>query len=98
MGDLLRSASLDPETAVGDAEERELVASRVRHAVAGLDARQRYIVEQRLMREEPLTLVEVGEHLGFSRERARQLEGRARRTLGPALADLRSVLDRRRAA
>jgi RNA polymerase sigma-32 factor len=70
----------------------------VQDAVAKLDARQRYIVEQRLMRDEPLTLVEVGQHLGFSRERARQLEGRARRALAPALADLRAVLDERRAA
>lgn len=98
VGDQLHSQAPDPEAAVGEAEERWMLARRVRAAVDRLDARQRYIVEQRLMREEPLTLVELGERLGFSRERARQLEGRARRALAPALADLREVLDQRRAA
>ncbi|HVE83952.1 MAG TPA: sigma-70 family RNA polymerase sigma factor, partial [Myxococcales bacterium] len=98
MGEQLQSPAPDPEAAVGDAEERWMLARRVQDAVAKLDARQRYIVEQRLMKDEPLTLVELGQHLGFSRERARQLEGRARRALAPALADLRTVLDERRAA
>lgn len=98
MGEQLPSPSPDPEAEVGEVEERWMLATRVRDAVAKLDPRQRYIVEQRLMRDEPLTLVELGRHLGFSRERARQLEGRARRALAPALADLQAVLDQRRAA
>jgi len=98
VGDQLTSPEADPEVQVGEREEKALVASRVRAAVNTLEPRQRYIVEQRLMKEEPDTLVEVGQHLGFSRERARQLEGRARRALAPALADLREVLGVQRAA
>ncbi|HZN93164.1 MAG TPA: RNA polymerase factor sigma-32 [Myxococcales bacterium] len=98
LAEQLQSPTPSPEAEVGEEEERALLVSRVRAAVAGLEPRQRYIVEQRLMTEEPLTLVELGQHLGFSRERARQLEGRARSTLTPALQDLQNVLDERLAA
>jgi len=97
-GEQLQSPWLDPEAELGEHQEQRMVSQRVRAAVANLDERQRYIVEQRLMQDEPLTLIEVGQHLGFSRERARQLEGRARRTLAPALADLQAVLDQAQAA
>jgi RNA polymerase sigma-32 factor len=50
-------------------------------AITNLDGRERYIVEQRLMAdaEEQLSLAEIGRRLGVSRERARQLELRAKR-------------------
>jgi RNA polymerase sigma-32 factor len=60
---------------------------RVREAVAGalktLDPRERFIVENRMMAdaEEEMSLAEIGRRLGVSRERARQLESRARRKL-----------------
>ena len=52
----------------------------VRKAVSGLDPRERYVVEQRLMADsaEALSLAEIGRRLGVSRERARQLEQRAK--------------------
>lgn len=94
----ITSPDSSPEAQVGEREELAILTSRVRAAVAALDARQRYIVEQRLMSEEPMTLVNLGKHFGFSRERARQMEGRARQALEPALADLRAVVEERRAA
>jgi DNA-binding CsgD family transcriptional regulator len=53
------------------------------HAVAHLDARERYIVERRLMADasEELSLAEIARTLGVSRERARQLESRAKSKL-----------------
>jgi RNA polymerase sigma-32 factor len=58
---------------------RDLVGS----ALTALDERERFIVEMRFMAdpEEQLSLAEIGRSLGFSRERARQLEARARRKL-----------------
>ena len=49
-------------------------------ALQRLDARERYIVESRLMadQEERLSLADIGRSLGVSRERARQLEARAK--------------------
>ena len=53
-----------------------------------LDARERYIVEQRMLADDELSLAELGRQLGVSRERARQLEARARKKLRATLADL----------
>lgn len=52
-------------------------------AVAQLDPRERYIVERRLMADsaEELSLAEIARTLGVSRERARQLEVRAKSKL-----------------
>jgi RNA polymerase sigma-32 factor len=68
-------------------QEQELCALQVgvhlRHAVgqalAGLDQRERQIVELRQMAEpgQELTLAELARRMGVSRERARQLEARA---------------------
>lgn len=58
-------------------------ARAVREALGILDERERYIVEHRLLadRESELSLADIGRTLGVSRERARQLEERAKRKL-----------------
>jgi len=48
--------------------------------------RVRFIVENRLMADERLTLQEIGKNFGISRERARQIEGNVLRKLREALA------------
>jgi len=50
----------------------------VHRAAAELDARERFILEHRLMAEPDMerSLVSIGQHFGVSRERARQLEVR----------------------
>lgn len=55
----------------------------VRDALRVLDERERYIVENRLLaeRDAELSLADIGRILGVSRERARQLEQRAKRKL-----------------
>lgn len=60
----------------------------VREALAELDPRERYIVEHRLLadRHAEVSLADVGRLLGVSRERARQLEARAKRKLRACIA------------
>jgi RNA polymerase sigma-32 factor len=81
--DTLVSPGNDQEQQVGDHETRINVQELVRDSLKHLDKRERYIVEKRLMadREDELSLAEIGRRLGVSRERARQLEARARRKL-----------------
>lgn len=72
------------EALLGDAEERaELLA-----AMAELPPRERRVLVERFW--EGRTLVEVGAGLGVSRERARQLEQRAKARLRSRLEELRT--------
>jgi RNA polymerase sigma-32 factor len=67
-------------------EEQALIARCVADAMGRLDPRERHIVEARFMGEGMETLRDLGRHFGFSRERARQLEIRAREKLRRDLA------------
>jgi RNA polymerase sigma-32 factor len=88
--DTLVSAGNDQEQQLGDSEQRVSMQAVVRDSLKHLDKRERYIVEKRLMadREEQLSLAEIGRRLGVSRERARQLEARARRKLKGHISQL----------
>jgi RNA polymerase sigma-32 factor len=82
----------------GASQEEELLASeqktglndRLGVALGTLDQRERYIVEQRIMGEDEMSLAELGRRLGVSRERARQIEARAKRKLRKRLTSLES--------
>ncbi len=52
-----------------------------------LEGRDLEIFNERMLAEEPLTLVELGERYGVSRERVRQLEERIRSRLRDFLVD-----------
>ncbi len=73
---------------LGAAQEQRVVTGRVGAALARLDDRERFIIEQRVMNDAPMTLKELGDHFGFSRERARQLEIRAKEKLKAELGAL----------
>lgn len=64
-------------------ERSHAIHDRVREAVEKLDPRERFIVEFRMMADgaEELSLAEIGRRLGVSRERARQLEARAKQKI-----------------
>jgi RNA polymerase sigma-32 factor len=81
-----------PDAEIADQEERHIVQERVLEALGRLDPRERYIIEQRIMNDKPMTLKELGEHFGFSRERARQLEIRAKAKLEAELGELMDEL------
>lgn len=79
----LPSSDLDQEQLALAHEFGGNAQQAVRAALAILDERERYIVENRLLadREAELSLADIGRTLGVSRERARQLEERAKRKL-----------------
>lgn len=87
-GDELASADPLPDELVAQWEWRHQLTLAVEHALRSLDARERFIAERRLLEDDPPTLAILAEHFGFSRERARQLELRAKSKLRVALAPL----------
>ncbi|MEK7704574.1 MAG: RNA polymerase sigma factor RpoH [Myxococcota bacterium] len=84
--DLLADDTSDQESRYAEAEERHLLRGRVLEAMEHLNVKERYVVENRLMAEDPQTLHEIGEHFHISRERARQIEGNVLRKIRAALA------------
>lgn len=86
----LLEGSWDQERLFLEREQRTWAVAVVARALVGLDARERYIVERRLMADEAdeLSLAEISRYMGVSRERARQLETRAKKKLRVRLAAL----------
>jgi RNA polymerase sigma-32 factor len=91
--DLVPSSSITQDVELADKEEAGIINSRVRVALCRLDPRERFIIERRVMNERPMTLKELGQHFGFSRERARQLEIRAKDKLRGELAELVTLIE-----
>lgn len=87
--DTLVSADEDQEQSLASSQQKERMVHAVRDAVSVLDRRERFIVESRLMahREDALSLAEIGRQLNVSRERARQLEQRAKSKLRARISD-----------
>lgn len=77
-----------PDERLGRVRESARVRRDVQDALAQLDHRERTIAEQRFMADDPVSLQDLGDHFGFSRERARQLELRARGKLRASLGQL----------
>jgi RNA polymerase sigma-32 factor len=73
----------DQEQALFSEQMRGRVGEALRQGIALLDRRERYIVETRLMADvsEEQSLAEIARTLKVSRERARQLESRAKAKL-----------------
>ncbi len=95
LGDTLEQASVP---AAEDALIHHRLDARVRHALGQLEGREREVLELRfgLDRDgEPRTLQEVGDRLGLTRERIRQIEARAKDKLrrSKRAGELRSYLN-----
>jgi len=89
--DTLVETGLDAESLVAANEVDCLVRERVAAALGRLEPREQVIVRRRLLGPQKETLSAVGEELGLSRERVRQLEQRVKVKLQRALSDLRPL-------
>jgi RNA polymerase sigma-32 factor len=74
FADTLRDDGPDQEAILSERQEREDLRLWANGALSRLNPREKYIVEKRILSEEPLTLKELGRHFGVTRERARQIE------------------------
>jgi RNA polymerase sigma-32 factor len=65
------------ESVIADTEERGIRMSLLEEAMAELTDRERHILTERRLKDEPTTLEELAGQYGVSRERVRQIEVRA---------------------
>ena len=75
--DLLVDDKPSQETVLGEKEDRKLGTNLLRDALTTLTERERKIIEERRLADNPRTLEEIGAEYGISRERVRQIENRA---------------------
>jgi RNA polymerase sigma-32 factor len=89
----MESADEPADEQLSQARETHKVRAGVARALSLLDERERVIVEERLMADDPVSLQDLGTRFGFSRERARQIEIRARGKLRLALGALAAEVE-----
>jgi len=70
-------------------EERSLVKQNITAALSGLNEREKYIILNRVMADNPETLQEIGDKYNITRERARQIEKQALKKVQLALPYLK---------
>jgi RNA polymerase sigma-32 factor len=75
--DWLVSESPDQETMLAASEEFDDRRNALSVVLGALNARERRIFESRRLAEDPMTLAELANEFGVSRERVRQIEARA---------------------
>lgn len=86
--DLLADDRPSPEDETQENHDAAVRSRWLAAALAELDPREHAIVEERRLREDAVTLCELGKRLGISKERVRQIEHRALAKLRAALVRL----------
>ncbi|MDR2456838.1 MAG: RNA polymerase factor sigma-32 [Deltaproteobacteria bacterium] len=82
---LLPSQEEGADSFLADAQIREMVSDKLDRFRETLSERELVILDKRLLSEDPITLQEVGEIFGVTRERVRQIEERLKKVLGDYL-------------
>jgi RNA polymerase sigma-32 factor len=93
---LADDTAVSQETQVAEAEETSIRMSLLEEAMKELTDRERHILTQRRLQDNPTTLEELAAEYGVSRERVRQIEVRAFEKLQKAMraaAEERNLVD-----
>ena len=85
--DLLSDDSPTPEAIVGDLIDSETRSKWIADAMEHLTQREREVITRRFLKEDKITLAQIGETFGVTKERIRQIEGKALSKLRDALQD-----------
>jgi RNA polymerase sigma-32 factor len=83
--DLLQDDRLNQEEMLVQKEEKRIREQKVHNAMKRLNQNEIYVINNRVMSDEPLTLREIGNHLMLSKERVRQIENEALKKLKKAI-------------
>jgi RNA polymerase sigma-32 factor len=79
--DTIGDPSIGAEEILTLAEFNDELHERLAKFGSGLEGKEAYIFNERLLSDKPMTLQEIGEHFGITRERVRQLETRVLKRL-----------------
>src|SRR6266852_2425327 len=71
---ILSSAAMPADGRLGNEELKKLFREKLTEFAKTLRGKELFIYENRLIADQPLTLQQIGDHYGFSRERVRQIE------------------------
>jgi RNA polymerase sigma-32 factor len=83
--DWLEDTETDQESAVLESQELAHRSAQLMSAMEMLNEREKHILSERRLKEEPATLEELSQVFGVSRERVRQIEARAFEKLQKAM-------------
>jgi RNA polymerase sigma-32 factor len=90
----LQDHKQSPEEQFADAQYRELLRVKMEQFAKNLKDKELVIYRERLLTEDPVTLREIGEKYGISRERVRQIEERVKKKLKTYLnKELKDITD-----
>ena len=93
---LADDAQVSQETQLAESEESSIRMGLLQEAMTELSDRERHILTERRLKDEPTTLEELASQYGVSRERVRQIEVRAFEKLQKAIraaAEDKNLLD-----
>lgn len=76
FGDRMEAPGISSEATVGARELRDVFLDQIASFAETLNDRDRQILDQRILAEEPRTLADLGAEFGVTRERVRQLEAK----------------------
>jgi RNA polymerase sigma-32 factor len=77
----LPADSIPVDELIADQEAKSILHERFMNFRSQLKGKEVMIFDKRLLAEEPMTLQEIGDQFGVSRERVRQIEGRLKKKL-----------------
>jgi RNA polymerase sigma-32 factor len=83
----LPSTAMPTDERLGNEELKRIFREKLAEFSKTLEGKERFIFERRLIADEPLTLQEIGDHYGVSRERARQIEAGLIQRIGAYLRE-----------
>jgi len=72
--DSLADDRMNQEDLLAENQSTALLEREVSQAVSHLNEKERFVIENRVSADEPLTLQEIADHFSISRERVRQIE------------------------
>lgn len=86
--DFLADKLASQEEILTKIQEEEKIKRELDTALKSLEERERFIIENRVLRDNPLTLEELGTKLNISRERVRQIENEALKKMKTILKNM----------